>query len=205
MARYSSYRHKSTFLHCNTATHKRKVAQLKGKLIEPRKPGVSVEDPEVSPLAAVTSCLSPSVVFLGGFVVSSGLIELSVAISSRHRCGACLPASGWPGFITPPPPGSFRNHHTMPFSSSRGSKAWSGGTLVTGNYQLAQMKWLLERPLKTHRATRSLRHPLAIHLIPPPLSRSRSCLFEKKKIIKQRMKCISRSSSFASSFFRPAR
>lgn len=93
---------------------------------------------------------------------------------------ACLHLAGQA--LSPPPPGSFRNHHTMPFSSSRGSKAWSGGTLVTGNYQLAQMKWLLERPLKTHRATRSLRHPLAIHLIPPPsLALARAYLKKKKK------------------------
>lgn len=94
------------------------------------------------------------------------------APSPCHRCAiACIRLAGLIVSLSParPSPGSFRNHHTIPFSSSRSSKAWLGGTLVTGNYQLAQMKWLLERPLKTHRATRSLRHPLALHLIPPPL------------------------------------
>lgn len=97
------------------------------------------------------------------------LIKLPVAIFSRHLLAPSLQhmlASGWPGLsshspLLGPSPRSFRNHHTMAFSSLRGSKAWSGGTLVTGNYQLEQTKWLLERPLKTHRATHSLRHSLA--------------------------------------------
>lgn len=78
-----------------------------------------------------------------------------------------------------------------------------GGTLVTENYQLAQMKWLLERPLKTHHPLSpsqllSLPHCLPLHLIP---SLWEVRLLKKKK---KSMKCISRSHSFASSSFRPA-
>lgn len=82
-------------------------------------------------------------------------------------------------------------------------------TLVMENYQLAQMKWPLERPLKTHRPlplSLALSTPLYFALPPsqfdslaPSLSLSIG-----STPLKRSMKCISRIRGFAPPAFHPA-
>lgn len=128
--------------------------------------------------------------FWGGVIVFSTLIKLFVDISLGRERRTSLRTHPRPAELIALPLRALPRRDPLEITiqchfQARAAQRPVGGTLVTENYQLAQMKWLLERPLKTHHPLSpsqllSLPHCLPLHLI-PSLWEVRLLKKEKKK------------------------